>query len=461
MRRLLLVTLLSVNSGLLPISASESVEFYLERSPDLSVAHLKCLSRAANFEEYDSSEDEWIRYSKEGCCKEILYQILGACSQYDSMRIDNTWVDDSMHDFCAASFGSLSWSSDKKQKSFQSSFLRKCSSVLASVPFPFEDTSRHRVKSYYMSAPIFHPSKRNSDVYMVDRTLRKYHEQDGTHEWIDIRSPFLERISPSENNCHVNASLSSKFSTDGGMQRAFSQSIQMKGIIPHKISDRNATSILSGIFQLHLPIARETFLDLDDPFQDDMKHACQVFSSTMKDSTTCSVKIISSSDDGHKLTSQKQYIDIEQPAFDSSQHVLLLQLDFSMKIDHNTQSFDVIFRFSPVIHIRYQMPLSRTANQKKVQLYIPSPYFYMAEISLLSKSDYVIYDENFSACFHRNIECTSVSNQSSNTLLYPIYIESATGYDHHHDYVVIVTTLASLLGTWILLRSMSRVSIWI
>jgi len=115
-----------------------------------------------------------------------------------------------------------------------------------------------------------------------------------------------------------------------------------------KTTNANAQLSLSGNVVLHLPILEGYFLDLDDPFRHDLNDVCQIQMQSLK-----SPKVLSSNSGGDNcysnhnpnnshitaikchvevITIPNAVIDIEQPSFVSSQHVVAIRVNFDVII---------------------------------------------------------------------------------------------------------------------------------
>jgi hypothetical protein len=108
------------------------------------------------------------------------------------------------------------------------------------------------------------------------------------------------------------------------------------------------------------------------------------------------------------------------------------------------------------------MHVDRKTNEKKISLFVSTPYFYEAELDLSSDEKHGEIDIiMIPICFDNSHNKDAYAVDRSLSSFHPIYIQVASGYDIHHDYVAIITTLVSLFGAWKLLNSMSRISHWI
>jgi len=129
----------------------------------------------------------------------------------------------------------------------------------------------------------------------------------------------------------------------------------------------------------------------------------------------------------------KERIDIEQPAFVSPQHVVAIQLAVQ-----GLCSDTVPHTFATKLHVRYP-PLSRTGERNVV---FPAPLLFPSGSRLdTCQQHYTLSTDDF-------------------TWQPPITISVATGYERDYYWVGITTIVSSLVGSFLLLRTLSKVSKW-
>ena len=154
----------------------------------------------------------------------------------------------------------------------------------------------------------------------------------------------------------------------GGMHRAFVNEIAISlnanqlSYSKRRLEGTAVESIaIDGSLYFIFPILEGYFIDLDDPFQDDLDQACHIqllqsIPYQEEQMTRCAIEIITAPKD--------LVIDIEQPSFASKQHVVAFHLAFHVSLinipanhDRNiidsTKSF-LELKFVPMIHFRYQ-----------------------------------------------------------------------------------------------------------
>eukprot|EP00978_Attheya_sp_CCMP212_P022162 scaffold65752_cov58-Attheya_sp.AAC.3 len=295
----------------------------------------------------------------------------------------------------------------------------------------------------------------------------------------------------------VQASISSSLSNQGGMHRPFHHKINLS--VPnndHSLKKPEDTVIRMDIA---LPLSEHVYIDMDDPYHDGgtSTTACRpsfiVPSSVVAGNNgiptqplwnvSCSIELIlppSSSSSSSSSIFETSVIDVEQPSFASPQHVVLFRLHMTM--DATTAAATTATRplllsdpssiatthqieieFSNTLHIRYPSPvvlerdsekrnprwllLSSPQESRHVMVHIPKPIILTGttdgDDGKKQKTEVVVvYPER---CTHSNILMLSV----------------AAGADEDYWFVVTITLLSSLIGSIIMIRDISRVSIWI
>lgn len=209
-------------------------------------------------------------------------------------------------------------------------------------------------------------------------------------------SPFPSR----ENSLNVplfSASLKSSLSETGGMHRLLHHSIT--------VTCPPTTDTYKASLTMLLFVSEHVFIDVDDPF-----------------------------DSGNDVSFiSKNQIDIEQPAFASPQHVVAVQIHVDEReCDYSPAPIE----FATKLHVRYPPLTSRGF----LDIALPAPFLYQAWLM-----------DSFN---NKNYTLRQSSWQP------PIETRVATGYDGDYTWVVTITILWSLVGSLMLLRSLSKVSKW-
>lgn len=445
---------------------NELVDMYLEYSPVLAVAHLTCTPSSIQKRSRDRIKAE--------CCDAIVDKVSHLCFEYiSSSRINNNNDDYKMNALCKAALSKHIFSLQEPKESILESLNSKCHQLLTLVPVTNDDNNWDDNMLFYMNRPIFYEMEEHSHTPCIETHLQKYLLRNGVRDWTATISPFSTNTLSKDDKCTLTATLHSDVSSTGGMLRKFPQSIRLKGHVSNYSQSNLSYSKLNGKILLHLPISEGTFLDLDDPFQDYIEDPCSLLHSDGSESllhganVTCHVSVISPSatrnDSSYELA---RIIDIEQPAFVSPQHVVLIQLDFqiefgSISVDSQVL-IDLNFRFVPLLHIRYLMPIGNKMKERRQSLFIPAPFFFEAVVEFSTDEEHNESGKNFMpVCFDYNHTKTFYAKDQLQESFHPIYIQVSSGYDIHHDYVAFITTIVSLVGAWKLLNSMSRISLWI
>lgn len=455
-----------LSSVLSLIVGNQSVDLYLDHSPFVAVAHLTCIIPSSD-EKRDRNQ------IKDECCNAIVDKISYLCFEETFSSSFNISADVNMKALCGAALSTTEWSLPETKESNLKSLNLKCRQLLTHVPIKNEDKNLNDKIMFYMNRPIiFEMEEQQSYTTHVQTHVQKYVSSNGVQDWKRVISPFA--ANSEDGNCKMTAALHSHISSSGGMLRKFPQTIRLRGHFLSYNQSMQSNYKLNGKILLHLPISEGTFLDLDDPFQDDIQEPCSLLQpddseSSLNDANvTCHVSVISPStarDDFNPIVTG--VIDIEQPSFVSPQHVVLIQLDFQIEFSsfpvHSQEVLvDLNFHLVPLIHVRYPMPIDDKTKDRIISLFIPTPFFYEADLQLTTDEEYDEKDKILiPICFDYTHNEKSYAEDRSLKSFYPIYIQVASGYDSHHDYVAIITTLVSLFGALKLLNSLSRSSHWI
>ena len=243
---------------------------------------------------------------------------------------------------------------------------------------------------------------------------------------------------------------------EGGMHRAFinrvtialdpKQHFTKRSLIPKDVQ----TLTLKGNMTFLFPILKGYFIDLDDPFQDDIDQACHLQQSlSTKDS--CHVKIVTTPSD--------LVIDIEQPSFASKQHVIAFRLHFQASImnDFSSHGSDPLIEltFVPMIHLRYQ-PIVKKYDYRKGLILIPVSNLFLHHANIETKVTNSNNANNYT--YHTNFKIAQQVEKSNQSRI--LSVEVATGLDSHHDIVMIFTMLACFLGAIQMIRDFSKIGQW-
>lgn len=213
---------------------------------------------------------------------------------------------------------------------------------------------------------------------------------------------FRTDISPSEEPT-FSASIHSRLSADGGMHRLLHHNITVQCPKEVKQGSPYRASITMLVF-----VTQHFFVDVDDAF---------AFSSPHENVEP-------------SLLSSRERIDIEQPSFVSPQHVMVI------KVVVNGTCGDT-HSFATKLHVRYPQ-LTQSGH---LQVIFPAPLLYSGML-VTSQQEY--------------------SLNASNDFVWqpPIAHEVATGFEGDYILVGLVTLLSSIIGSLVLLQSMSKVSKW-
>lgn len=215
------------------------------------------------------------------------------------------------------------------------------------------------------------------------------------------------------NSALIASKVDSHLGKDGGMHRLFHHRFLVN-------TNKDAS------YFLYVTIPQGMFIDLDDPIE----------------STTGIVQSTSteSPDAGHSfvVTTTEQassfrarlhaatVCDIEQPSFVSGQHLLVWEID-----QIQTSCTPPILEFATKLHLRYPHP-SQTLEQ---WIDLPSPLLFV------------------------NSETNTTHNYDWE-LKVAERVWVAAGKDEDHDWIMGMTIFCCLIGVGIMLRDVSRVSLW-
>jgi hypothetical protein len=177
-------------------------------------------------------------------------------------------------------------------------------------------------------------------------------------------------------------------------------------------------------------VSEHFFVDVDDPFDctffanDDDEHAFAVLQKINKN----------------------RIIDIEQPAFASPQHVVAVQILLGKErvvddICNNNDDDDTLqIEFATKLHVRYP-PLTREGS---LDVALLAPLLYQGWLVSAEHINYTL----------------SPSSSLSSSYQPPIQTRIATGFEQDYYWVGIITILWSLVGSYLLLCNLAKVSKW-
>eukprot|EP00550_Attheya_septentrionalis_P004011 CAMPEP_0198289314 /NCGR_PEP_ID=MMETSP1449-20131203/7543_1 /TAXON_ID=420275 /ORGANISM="Attheya septentrionalis, Strain CCMP2084" /LENGTH=583 /DNA_ID=CAMNT_0043987623 /DNA_START=169 /DNA_END=1917 /DNA_ORIENTATION=+ len=341
-----------------------------------------------------------------------------------------------------------------------------------------------------------------SSVLLRDENTSEMEEQSNHKrmmgQWYSsVPSPFHLAIPADDDSTtllvdqRVQASISSSLSNQGGMHRPFHHKINLS--FPNDSLKKREASIIR--MDILLPLSENVYIDMDDPYHDGGTSATACCPNFVPSSAagnngiptqphgnmSCSIELIlppsSSSSSSSASIFETSVIDVEQPSFASPQHVVLFRLHVTM--DATTAAaattttkpwllsdYQIEIEFSNTLHIRYPSPvvlerdsernprwlLSSPQERRHVMVHIPKPIILTGttdggmttanHIDKKEKTDVMfVYPERYT---------------SSNILMLPV----AAGADEDYWFVVTITLLSSLIGSIIMIRDISRVSIW-
>ena len=292
--------------------------------------------------------------------------------------------------------------------------------------------------------------------------------------------------------------VTSNLGRDGGMHRLFHHSFQ-----PIPTDDVNHNDLKKISFYLFVTIPQGMFIDLDDPFEaasgssfTKVDESSATASSTKMnknnknnvDDDNSSFGSSASSTSTFVVTTtryrpEEKYIeelklsnntnndvmissfrirlhsaticDIEQPAFDSGQHILIWEIDNIevlaplSSLSNNNKHIPVltpfpVIKFATKVHLRYPRP----SSSMEVYIDLPQP-FLLSSSSSTSQSEPI--NEKQQQQHSTNSGWTIGSSER---------VWVAAGHDHDHDYIMIMTISVCLIGVVIMLWDISIVSLW-
>ena len=354
------------------------------------------------------------------------------------------------------------------------------------------------------------PTKSNS------HPLVQYNNYSGTWAQYDpVKSPFQlemalsDTTSTNDESPIISANLQSTISKEGGMHRAFRHLITLSTHNTpmhnhmHKQSQSQSqnnqgdgdgegasASSLSNAINVNgevvfaMPLSQGVFLDMEDPFQlqldGDAHRACRFDVKKFKavndhDHDHDHDNGRSGGDEAESLglglclveikTAPGTVVDIEQPAFVSPQHVIMLhvtfQLDHLVSLVESELELELELEVVMNLHFRYPTTTKNHALPKFVPVHVPTPFLHTCSVSIESQQS----DTHEKVTAHSDTFTYLVSDRLDKKIDDSRWndgamVDVAAGVDAHHDPVMAVTLMVSFIGAWCMLRDMSTVSVW-
>lgn len=419
-----------------------------------SVAHLTCLAPPLSI------------VTKGNCCLEMAYAVESLCNNNNN---DPLFASLPQHSICR-----------------KNDFRKWCMTVAAPIP-SMELDNEYDSKLQFFYLPTVYIAVPNINENMADNSLtmetNKYNglfQQFSfwrkSNKWFqntDISSPFQSlnyTFIALENEIVSNATNMPKFdlidayyenfegTLTGFMDSTLSENGGMHRHNKHKVvfsvADKFITQI-DGEMIILQPISEEVFISVDDPFDKNVEDACTISLLTKSQELlkigngfiSCNVELI---------MAPGTHINIEQPSFNSIQHVLKFRISFRLdKIDELEVLASVQIQFTTVVHVRYPSPIVQNLSQPSgekgkglVKLYTPSPFFYKGNIKTVSSST------NDGSNLKREFSLKVPFKKGIS------YIDAPSGHGSHYEFVVLLTLVFALLGAVSILKDLSKVTIW-
>lgn len=282
------------------------------------------------------------------------------------------------------------------------------------------------------------------------KTISPYHRHSRS-----LRSSLTDAGSGKDRDVSMQPSLiplelKATFDSGGGMHRRLHHSFPI-------VQEGVATDVSNGktTFFIFVVVPQGMFIDLDDPLE-----AVTLKAATVVDAPTPSASsegtrrdfVFTTVDDPDMLVTATLHTaavcDIEQPAFVSGQHILVWELSVRRTPTALSSSEPVsvapVVEFATKLHLRYPHP--RPSNEEWIDL--PRPMMFAVV-------DAVDEDESILA---ENLQIIVAAPDWQLEIAERVWV--ATGKDEDHDVVMGVTIASCLIGVVLMLREISRVSIW-
>ena len=299
----------------------------------------------------------------------------------------------------------------------------RCEEEGSVVP-PTKSGDRSTLRFTYYAATI--PTERqqqqrprNSNLYVWNAGLQ---QQQPTGVWLDELSlglslptwvtPFVS-LSPDNDSYNSLPSISrlpvdfrSILSQSGGMHRSLDHTlvIPLEDILPtlafaQSDNDGYRPQQLSLEASFVLVIPRGMFMDAEDAFDE---HRWSVAIAASEGSTLVPLADEHQEEDRYDLSLQTENImDIEQPAFDSPQHAVLVTLQWTSSStdnsnndiisalqrahsDERVEDASLVFQFTTKVHLRYPSPVPVGASLYQPVLLLP-PIWSSGRLSLVQE----------------------------------------------------------------------------
>ena len=267
----------------------------------------------------------------------------------------------------------------------------------------------------------------------------------------------------------VNGRVKGTLAADGGMHRAFHQTIALSIDRIRHLSHQPSMEMQQYLIDINatvfLPLMESVFIDADDPFLTEYNDGspepilCQI--SILGDpngvsNSKCSIEFISS-----------ETIDIEQPSFASRQYVVAFQIyaaiEFSTSDLSATLLHELQIEYGTTLHLRYLPPITNELGNSSsaiegfngfVPIAIEQPLLYSANMQLIERKN-----ENIIQYFVLDTDAV-IGTQKPSRIHEPIVISVAAGMDQAYWLVTFITMLSALIGGFVIMRGIDSVSIW-
>lgn len=232
---------------------------------------------------------------------------------------------------------------------------------------------------------------------------------------VETTTPY-HKTSAQSNPELIASEVGSHLGKDGGMHRLFH----------HRFSVLETTK--DATYFLYVTIPQGMFIDLDDPIEATSGGTVQSISTESPDAGHSFVVTTTEASSSFRARLHAATVcDIEQPSFVSGQHLLVWEIDPIQRTGH-----DKTLEFATKLHLRYPHP-SQTLEQ---WIDLPRPLLFV----------------------------NSAVNTTHNNYDWKLEIAEsvwvAAGKDEDHDWIMGLTISCCLIGVGIMLRDVSRVSLW-
>lgn len=322
----------------------------------------------------------------------------------------------------------------KNEKGFKEEFVSD-----EILPFYYMSINEHQIQTFCVKTKDVAPCQ----AYEQHNGYHQYIYDESEREWSQYRHVLSPLHLPSETSKHgriLQTSISSNLSPDGGMHRPYHHSISIT------LPSESQPQTIEGEIIVLLPIPKDLFLDVDDPFTNGEN--CHLFfggrHDLIKKESKCLLDVT--------LANEPGVIDIEQPSFVSPSHLISLKirLDLELKWDRHVISDsqrELTVDFETMLHVRYPAPITKGDKGKRsVLVQVPLAFVYQGWVRLSSNEGMLKFDLH------------------PKTKLYDDFIlpllDAKAGFDEHHDIVMVTTLLIAILGAWFMMIDLSKVALW-